>query len=94
MPIKVDDKITLYPANECPDRNLLSDLPLDSSGLAVFDNDGPIIITPVIIAMEEVQVPRVYGDDKPDTFKMQRSHEIMEDAIRMVSIISSCCGKA
>jgi len=84
MPIKVNDKIVLYPANECPDYNLLSDLALDSSGLAVFDNKLPIIKTPVIIAWEEMQVPRVYGADKPDRF----SYEIMEDAIRMVSIIN------
>ncbi len=87
-PIKVNDKITLYPADQCPDSNLLSDIPLDNSGLAVFHNDGPFLMVPVIIAWEETQLPRVYGDDKPDTFRMSQSHEIMEDAIRMVSVIN------
>lgn len=91
MPIKVNEKITLFPASQLIDSNLKNDLPLDASGLAVFSNEqrGPLIIkVPTIIAWEDIQMQRVYGDDKPDTFKMRSSHAVMEDALRMVSIIN------
>ncbi len=99
MPITVNDKITLYPAGQFPYSclNLLSDLHIGQDGNSHFySNNGSILKIPAIIAWEEVQLPRVHGDDEPRSREirwgtvetMAAAFEIMEDAIRMVSIIN------